>query len=116
MRAVAGKEKGAWSKTTKRSMKNLKSVSAAKGRKSGTVSVKWEADPAATAGYALLVRTKKGGAIIARLTVATGKTSATVKGLTPGRKVWVQVRPLRAAGSKVYAGVLRSHAKYVKVK
>lgn len=78
--------------------------------------MKWKADPEATAGYTLRVRTKKGGAVIARLTVPAGKTSATVKGLTPGKRVWVQVRPLRAAGGKVYAGAFRSHAKYVKVK
>ncbi|MBR3258237.1 MAG: fibronectin type III domain-containing protein, partial [Eggerthellaceae bacterium] len=116
VRAVAGKEKGAWSNTAKRYFLNVKGVKAEAGKKAETVSVRWKADSKANGGYHIVIRSKKGGPAIARLAVPAGKTSATVKGLKSGKKVWVQVRPLRSVGGKVYSGVLRSYSKYVKVR
>ena len=88
-------------------------LKSAKRAGSGAVKAKWKADPKANAGYAVMVYDRKGGELIARKPVAAGKTSATVRGLEPGKKVFVRVRPLRSAGGATYAGVL-SAGKYAR--
>lgn len=116
VRAVAGSTKGPWSGVSSRYFQRLKAVAAKPGKETGSISVRWKADPKADAGYMVVVRAKKSGAAIARKAVAAGKTKATVKGLKSGKRVWVQVRSLRSAGGRVATGVLRSCPKYVKVK
>ena len=54
VRAVAGKEKGAWSNTAKRYLLNVKGVKAEAGKKAETVSVRWKADPKANGGYLIV--------------------------------------------------------------
>ena len=36
-----------------------------------------------------------------------GKTKATVKGLKAGKKLWVEVRPMRKSGGLTYVGEYR---------
>ena len=113
VRAVAGKAKGPWSRVTGRYFKRV-ALKSAKRAGSGAVKAKWKADPKANAGYLVMVYDKKGGELLARQDVAVGKTSATVSGLEPGKKVFVRVRPLRSASGATYIGVL-SAGKYVRV-
>ena len=52
---------------------------------------------------------------MATKTVKAGKRGATVKGLAPGKKAWVQVQPLRKAGGKTYGGAFTRAKSAVKV-
>ena len=113
VRAVASSVKGAWSNVSGRyyqtvSLKSIKRVGA------GAVSAVWRADPKANAGYAVIVRDKFGGKVLARKVVSAGVTSATVRGLAPGKRVWVRVRSLRTEGVLTYVGVL-SAGRYVRL-
>ena len=104
VRAVAGDSKGAWSKISKRYFAKVASAKAA-SKKEGVVTVTWTADKKANAGYAIFVTGAKSGRLLAKVTVGAGKTRASIKGLPSGKRVCVQVRPLRASGSTVYSGV-----------
>ncbi|MDO4807724.1 MAG: fibronectin type III domain-containing protein, partial [Coriobacteriales bacterium] len=103
--AVAGETKGAWSKVSRRYLRSVKGVNATV-RKAGTVTASWAADPEADLGYVVKVRYEKGGAVVATASVAAGKTKATVKVPKSGRRLWVEVRPVRASGGKAYSGIL----------
>ena len=115
VRAVSGKNKGAWSAQGRRWFEKQAGIEAA-SKKAGTVKVSWSKTAKANAGYLVMVRYSKNGATAAKQTVAVGETSATITGLTPGKKAWVHVRALREAGGATYSGVLtRSKASVVKV-
>ena len=87
----------------------------AASEKAGAVKVSWKKNTKANAGFKVIVRYSKNGTAVATKTVAAGKTSVTVKGLTPGKKAWVQVHPLRKAGGKTYTGAFKLPKSAVKV-
>lgn len=105
VRAVAGSVKGAWSNVSGRYYRTV-SLKSVRRAGAGAVSVAWKADPKVNAGYAVIVRDKLGGKVIARKVVSASETSATVRGLKAGKKVWVRVRSLRTVGGITYIGVL----------
>ena len=111
VRAVAGEHEGAWSKLSCRYFAKVASVSA-KGKGSGAVKVKWAADAKANEGYAVYVRDARTDKLLAKATVGSGKTSATLTGLKPGKRVVASVRPIRSAGGKLYKGVKRTTAAF----
>jgi len=112
VRAVSGKSKGAWSAERHRWLVRQAGVKAA-STKSGSVKVTWAETPKANAGYLVTVRYSSGGANVAMQQVAAGKTGATIKGLAPGKKAYVQVRALRTVGGATYSGVLTRSAKSI---
>ena len=105
VRAVAGKQAGAWSDAACRYLGSVKGVKATV-KTAGSVTTTWKADPKANAGYKVIVRYAKHGAVVAQASVAKGKVKATVKGLEKGERYWVEVRPVRASGGKTYTGIL----------
>ncbi|MDO4807090.1 MAG: hypothetical protein Q4A07_07570 [Coriobacteriales bacterium] len=104
VRAVAGDVKGAWSNVSRRYLRSVRGIKAIVS-KSSVVTATWKADPKAS-GYVVVVRYEKGGKIIAKASVPADKTSAIVKGLKPGKKLWVEVRPVREYSGKSFSGVL----------
>ena len=115
VRAMSGNAKEAWSAQAHRWLAKLAGVKTT-SKKPGVVKVSWPKTAKANAGYDVVVRYSKYGKVVAFKTVKAGKTSATIKGLKSGKKVWVQVRPLREAGKTTYSGVLTSSkASVVKV-
>ena len=113
VRGIAGSIKGIWSNVSGRYFRVV-SLASVKHAGAGAVSVGWKVDPKANAGYVIIVRGKFGGKVIARKVVRAGATSAIVRGLTPGQKVWVRVRSLRSFNDKTYIGIL-SAGRYVRL-
>lgn len=81
----------------------------------GAVKVSWKKTPKANAGYEIVVRYSKNGKAVATKTVKAGKKSATVKGLTPGKRAYVEVHPMRKAGGSTYDGTFMRAKSPVKV-
>ena len=114
VRAVAGKSKSAWSAVKHcwfAKQTGVRTVS----RKAGTVRVNWAKIGGANAGYKVVVRYSKTGKAVAVKNVKANKTNVTIKGLKPGKRAWVQVRPLRKAGGESFAGITGRSKNVVKI-
>ena len=106
VRAIAGNRKSAWSTTTRRWLRSPANVKAKAGRDTGNIRVTWRENKFASAGYRVLLYSKRSGKVIASKTVAAGKTSTTFKDLKSGKKYYARVRMLRSKGGKTYVGAL----------
>ena len=103
VRALAGKQAGAWSNVSSLYLRTVDGVKLA-SKKTKTVTASWKTDPKANARYIVLVRYQQSGDVVAQAMVAAGKNSATVKGLKSGKKVLVSVSPMRTSGGITYSG------------
>ena len=101
---MAGKHTGAWSDTAYRYISSVEGLMATT-EKAGSVTATWKADSKANAGYTVLVRYARGGAVVAKTSVAKGKKRATVNGLAKGERYWVAVIPLRTSSGQTYDGM-----------
>lgn len=106
VRGVSGLTKGAWSASARRWLRGASKVKAATGKKSGTVKVNWAKDAKANAGHTVYVYAKRGGKAVKTVTVAKGKTAATIKGLKAGKTYYVRVRPMRRASGNTFSGLI----------
>ena len=109
VRGVAGSAKGDWSKASSRWLKAASKVRAATGKKAGTVRVSWARDAKANAGCRVYVYARQGGKAVKTIEVAKGKVTATVGGLTPGKKYFVRVRPYRRASGTTFSGAISGY-------
>ena len=109
VRAVAGEAAGAWSAASRRWLRTVTGAKASAGKERGSVKVTWKADKSATGGYRVFVYDRKGGAAVASRTAKAGATSATVKGLKPGKTYYVRVRPYRLRSGATYVGALSGY-------
>ena len=106
VRAVAGKQRGAWSNASLRFFRSVRGIKVESGKSKGSVKATWKIDKAATGGYKVFVYAKKSGKAVAVQQVKAGVTSATVMGLKSGAKYYVRVRPFLDKSGTTYAGVI----------